>query len=279
MTYQPVLPASGVVGWTILKRTMPAQQAAFDKSAVMAREVKHFEENIGKIKTAEALVKDPVLLKVALGAFGLSGEFYKKAYIQKALEGGTENPESMANRIVDRKYRDLVAAFGFGDSKGAQTGRASFVREVAARYRVRQFEEAVGVVDGSMRIAMNFDREAAQLAALPLGERASLTRILGDVPMRTVLEKALGLPRAFAQLDIDRQIDILQDKGARLLPDGAKSLADPATRERIIRVYLAREQAEQFSAQLGGGGAALAILQNVSSGLRQSANLFESRLR
>jgi hypothetical protein len=278
MSYQPVLPVTGVAGWTLLKRTLPAQQAAFDKSAVTAREVKYFEENIGKATTAEALVKDPILLKVALGAFGLSDEYDKKAYIQKALEGGTEDPKAMANRIVDRKYRDMAGAFGFGDSKGAQTGDADFTKEVVSRYRVRQFEQAVGALDGSLRIAMNFDREAAQLAAMPLTDRAAWTRVLGDVPIRTVIEKAMGLPKQFSQLDVDRQLDVLQDKSARLLPDGVRSLADPAIRERIIRTYLARDQAEQFTAQMGGS-AALSILQNVSNGMRQSANLFASRLR
>ena len=69
MSYQPVVPAGGNLGWTFLKQTREAQQEAFDNSSIIARDTDYFRENIGKIQSAEELVADRRLLTVALSDY------------------------------------------------------------------------------------------------------------------------------------------------------------------------------------------------------------------
>lgn len=114
MGYQPIIPLSGISGWRFLQRTSEKQQAAFEKSADLARDMAYFRENIASVKTAEDLVADRRLLNVALTAFGLEGEIKKKAFIRKALEEGTGDG-SMAARMTDKAWKNFSAAFGFGD--------------------------------------------------------------------------------------------------------------------------------------------------------------------
>ena len=81
MTFQPVVQFGGHAGWAFLQRTETAQRDAFERSPSIERETTHFAENIGKIKSAEALVADHSLMKVALGAFGLEDDIQNKAFI------------------------------------------------------------------------------------------------------------------------------------------------------------------------------------------------------
>ena len=96
MTYQPVLPLSGYAGWALLNRTIAVQTAAFNKSPEITRDTDYFAANISKVTTAEDLVKDRRLLRVALGAFGLDDDINNKAFIQKVLSDGSLNADALA---------------------------------------------------------------------------------------------------------------------------------------------------------------------------------------
>ena len=262
----PVIPLPGVAGWSFLKRTMVSQQESFAASAPVKREMDYFRANIGRIDSAEALVADRRLLAVALEAYGLGDEVGKSAFIRKVLEEGTEDPAAMAARMVDTRFREFAAAFGFGDSKGAQTGIDGFAETVLARYKVRAFERAVGEVDESMRLALNFDRTMQDLATGSLSDAAAWYRALGDVPLRTVLESAYGLPSGFSQIDIDRQVETVRARTAGLLGSSLfATFADATNREDIIRRYLVREQVGDVTSPAARGLTALTLLQSARS--------------
>ena len=89
MSYTPAIPLSGYAGWAFLKRTMPTQQASFNAAPQNKRDEDYFREKIGTINTAEQLVNDRRLLRVALGAFGLDKDINNKFFIQKVLQDGT----------------------------------------------------------------------------------------------------------------------------------------------------------------------------------------------
>lgn len=162
----------------------------------------YFRENIASVKTAEDLVANRRLLKVALTAFGLEGEIDKKAFIRKVLEEGT-GEGSMAARLNDPSWKNFSAAFGF-DGDTAKTGNTGFADKILTSFKTKSYEIAVGKANDSMRLAMNFKREIADLAA---GEGKSWYNVLGNKALRKVFEGAFGLPTAFAQVDLDQQVE------------------------------------------------------------------------
>ncbi len=265
---QPLIPIGGVAGWSFLQRTLPEQRAAFEAADANRRETQYFRDTIAGIDSPEALMADRRLLTVALEAFGLGDEIDKRAFIETALREGTEDQGALAARLVDPRYREMAAAFGFGDAKGAQTAVDGFADAVLARYRARAFERAVGEVDESMRLALNFDRAADALSRRDISEDAGWFRLLGDPPMRSVIEGALGLPAEFSQIDIERQVEVVRERTQRLLgSDSFKALADGAARDDMIRQFLVREQIANggFSGPVRGQ-AALQILQSIPTG-------------
>ncbi|UWQ18424.1 DUF1217 domain-containing protein [Jannaschia sp. M317] len=240
MTFQPFIPSGGLAGWRFLQNTLDAQKAAHGASPIVQRDLDYFAANIGKVETAEQLVSDFRLLSVALGAFGLSEDVGSKFLIRRVLEEGTIDPESLANKLSDKRYRDLSRAFGFGDFPVANTALSDFPEKIAARYRDQSFEQALGQTDNTMRLALNARRE---LATISEGEGSNKTKwftIMGTPPLRSVFEGALNLPTSFATLDLDRQLKVLQERSLSAFgSDQVVDLAEPKTMEKILDRYTA----------------------------------------
>jgi hypothetical protein len=269
MGFQPQIPLAGVAGWRLLERIEPTQRAAFEKGPELAREIAYFEENIAGITSAADLVADRRLLKVALRAFGLEGELDKKAFIRKVLEEGTADPKALAARLTDPAFRKLSDAFGFGGVSGARTGEPGFAAKIVAAYKTRAYESALGESDNDMRLALHFRREIAELAAQ--GETgASWFSVLGSKPLRSVAEKAFGLPTAFGRIDVDRQNDLLREKAEGLFgTSDLSAFRDPENVEKMIVRFLARSQIEAGPSAGTRGSGALTLLQNASGDASQ----------
>ncbi len=270
------IPVSGYAGWRFLERTVERQQRAFDNSAQVKRDLEYFNANIANATTAENLVADRRLLRVALGAFGLDDDISKKAYVLKVLSEGTEAKQAFANRLVDKRYRAFAEAFGYGNRLGAKVKDAGFAQTISERYRIRQFEVAIGEADQSMRLAMGFSRQIPELLNSATTDSSAWFQILGNPPLRAVFETAYGLPRSFGALDVDRQREILRDKTNRLTGDpAAQGFRDPANVEKLLqRFFLRKQMAEGPSAGVRGS-AALSLLTNAAGSM---ASLFQSRL-
>jgi hypothetical protein len=277
VSYVPAIPLSGVAGWRFLERTAERQQATFEKSAEVRRKVAYFEERIGSVTSAADLVADRRLLEVALTAFGLEGEIDKKAFVRKVLEEGTTAEGALAVRLADPAWKNLSAAFGFGDTAGGRTGDPGFATRIVADYRTRAFEAAVGTADNDLRLAMNFRREIATLAAA--GETgASWYKVLGSKPLRAVFETAFGLPSGFVNLDIDRQRDILAERtDAAFGADKLAVFADPRVVEKMISRFLARAQIDRGAMPTGAAAGALTLLRGMNGGASGLLNLLASK--
>ena len=263
MSFAPVLLGTGYAGWTFLKRTMTSQTAAFNKAPEILRDEAYFRANIAKAKTADDLVNDRRLLKVALGAFGLDGDLNSKAFIRKVLSDGTLTEGALSNKLADKQYLKLSAAFGYGDFTTPRTVLSDFPDEILAAYKARQFDAAVGAQSGDMRLGLNSERELAVLAAKTnTSEDTKWLTIMGNAPLRRVMEKALGLPASLAALDLDQQLVVFKDRAQRVFGNsGISQFTDTAKVEVLLRRFLVRSEAEASGTQFGSKAAALQMLQ------------------
>ena len=280
MNFQPIVPIGGVAGFLFVERTREAQQEVFDRSPQLEREVAYFRENVATIGSAEELVADRTLLTVALGAFGLEDEIDKRYFLQKILEEGSEESDALANRLVDTRYREFAAAFGFGDLLGSRVQQSDFAERIVDAYKTRQFEVAVGNVDNSIRLSLNFEREIAGfLPETDAVDQAGTAwfRIMGNEPIRAVIQSALGIPDAVSALDVDRQREIFEDKATQIYGTSSVNLfQDPENVDRIIRDFLAREQIESGPSASTPGMSALTLLSSSGLGTASTANLLLS---
>lgn len=262
MSFQPVLPLGGLAGWGFLKRTLERQQAAQQAAPVQQRDEAYFRDRIGKVSTAEQLVSDKRLLRIALTAFGLEGDINSKAFIQKVLEGGTLKDGSLANKLADKQYQKLSAAFGFGDFSVPRTKISTFPDEILAQFRARSFETAVGTQNNTFRLALNAERELSALAARPISDTAKWYSVLGNAPLREVVQTALGLPKSFASIDLDQQVAVLKDRAETAFgSSGIDQFTDPARMESLVRRFMFRAEMQEQGAGSSSAAIALQLLQ------------------
>ncbi len=262
MTFQPVIPGAGMVGWGFLQRTYDAQFKAFGKSPQLERDTTYFTRKIGDVLTAQELVGDRRLLGVALGAFGLSDDLDNRFFIQKILEDGTNDSGALANRLADDRYKRLSDAFGFGPGDVPKTLNLSRMAEIADLFKIQSFEVSVGEQDDTMRIALYAQRELARLAGEEMSEDAKWFTIMGLPPLRSMLETALGLPTSFGQIDIDKQLEVFRDRASSSLGEASVSqFSDLQTMGRLTNLYLARSQIASFNATVSSGSTALTLLR------------------
>lgn len=249
MSFQPIIPSTGYGGWKFLQRTMASQKEVFTSSPEIKRDIDHFKAEIGKVKTARDLVNDPKLLRVALGAFDLSGDMQNKFFIERILTEGTSDPKALANRMGDKRYAAMAKAFGFGNLGGANTYRDSFVNDTIKRFADKKFETAVGQTAPDMRIALNLTQGLADATKGSTSDSAHWYRVMGTPPLRKAFETALGLPSSIGKLDIDQQLDQFQRRARSVF--GSEKVSEINTeenREKLSRLFLLRSEANRFSA-------------------------------
>lgn len=262
MSFVPALPIGGYAGWRFLNRTMEAQQAAFARSPTLQRDTAYFREKIGQIDSAEALVADRRLLRIALGAFGLEGEIDSRFLIRKVLEEGTLDPKSLANRLTDKRFAEFSRAFGF-DLGVPRSKISTFADRIVSAYETRQFEVAIGNQDDTMRLALNLRRELAELAGTDRSERIKWFTVLGTPPLRKAFETAFGLPAGFGAVDLERQLGVMQTRARAAFGEGTVAqFADPERMEKLVQRFLLRADLEGGAiSATARGSAALQLLQ------------------
>ncbi len=266
MTFSVTLPISGYAGWNFLKRTQEKQQALLSQNLVQQRDESYFREKIGTIKTAEDLVADRRLLRVALGAFGLSGDLNNRFFIRKVLESSALDTKSLANKLSDKRYGELSQAFGFGTFATPNTQLSTFADDILTKFRQQTFETAVGDVNGNMRIALYAERSLPELAAKNQSQATKWYSVIGSEPLRSLFQTALNLPSSFGSLDVDQQMKTLQSKSKAMFgSDTVDQFSDPAMLQKLIRIYVVRAEAASGSSSLAKGAGALQILQSQQS--------------
>jgi hypothetical protein len=270
MTYVPVLPTGGFAGWTFLKRTMAQQTKAFSAQPSLQRDEAYFREKISTVKTAEQLVNDPRLLRVALGAFGLEADAGNKFFIRRILEDGTLKPTSLANKLANKQYQKFSNAFGFGDFATPRTQLSDFADKILAPYRAQQFSVAVGTQNPDMRLALNAERELPELAQSSASPLSKWYTVLGNPPLRAVFERAFGLPASFGAIDIDKQVTTMQARTAAMF--GSSDLgqfSDPDKLNKMVRQFLVQSDLKATNTAQSGGQVALTLLQQSATRFRR----------
>jgi len=263
MSFQPIVPFGGLAGWSFLQNTKVAQQKAFEAAPVLERDTAYFAETIGEVKTAEDLVSDYRLLKVALGAFGLDDDLPNRAFIQKVLEEGSLDGDSFANRMVDKRYLALTEAFGF-DLGPPNTQLSDFATKIVDSYNTRQFEIAIGEQDADMRLSLALERDLGEIVGADNTANGKWYAILGNEPLLTVFQTALNIPEQSAGLDIDDQVRLMRDRAKNVFGDGeVAQFADPERIEDLNRLFLVRSQIRDLSAGMSSGAIALTLLQSI----------------
>ncbi|WP_164870893.1 DUF1217 domain-containing protein [Mesobaculum littorinae] len=259
MSFRPVVPLPGHAGWAFLKRTRPAQQEAFQQTGQVKRLSDHFTESISKVTSVEDLMSDRRLREVALGAFGLKDDIDSHYFVKQILSSNTREDGSLANKMSDKRYLAMARAFGFGDLGGPRTGDTGFARRILDQYHDREFEAAIGESDPNMRLVLGLNRDLGDVVKRSDNTNANWYAVMANPPLRQVFETALGLPKAFGTLDLDRQLSTFRDRAEAQF--GVREIADfnnDEMQSKLVTRFLAMADLQAGTTR-GMTGASIAL--------------------
>lgn len=277
MAFQPIIPMSGIGGWKYLQATYDKQLQSHSNSPQVRRDRDYMIEKFSQPIAVEDFLKDARLVRVSMTAFDLSGEEWKKGFINKVLTEVADPESTFLKRLNNSKYTAFAEALKPQDGK--ITLSEDDLAAIAVRFEASSFELAVGNVDDNMRLALNYQDEIKSLAAEGVSDTAIAYRILGDVPVSTLLKTALNLPSDMKGLSIERQAEILQNSLKKTL--GVSKLSDMASPEIVDKAivrYHAMKSITEGSTMYTPASAALTLLGGSSYGYGNNAsqNLFLS---
>lgn len=187
---------------------------------VASREIEHYEKTISSIKSIDDFMADDRVFRFAMKAFGLEEMSYAKGLVRKILEQGTDDPQALANQLVDTRYRDLANTFNFKRYEAAATSFTDATSGTVDRYIRQTLEEDAGTENQGVRLALYFERKAADING-PFD-------ILGDKALLQVVQTATGISPATASNPIDKQAKEIEK---RL---DLSDLKDPAKLEEFL---------------------------------------------
>ena len=278
MSYQPVIPLTGYNGWKFLESTLDKQIENYSDSASVKNDRDYFEQKMSSPITMEDFLSDTRLLRISLTAFDLGGEEWKGGFIRHVMEERADPDSTFLTRLNNTAYTNFANAFALQDGKVSLSADA--IATLGDQFELASFRSAVGDVDNNMKLSLNFQAKIGELVRAESSETANLYRLLGDVPVRTVLETALNLPGDFNSLDLDLQAKILKERMLSVFSISSVSdITKPEVVDKAIQRFHTMDMIESGQSSLSSGSVALTLLNNAAGfGATASQNLFLSIL-
>ena len=91
---------------------------------------------------------------------------YAKAFMRKVLEEGVDDPDSFANKLTDKRYRNLPSRFNFKRYGETTTAFDRTQQGTVDKYDRQTLEEQAGAKDDGVRLALYFARKAPDVESV-----------------------------------------------------------------------------------------------------------------
>lgn len=187
-----------------LTANLPATLGRIAEQPQVKRETAAYLSDIRRVKSLDDFLNNDRVYRYALKAFGLEEMTYGRAFIRRILSEGIDRRDSLANRLVDPRYRELAQTFNFPRYGQATTTFERAQQGIVTRYIRQTLEVEAGRDNEGVRLALHFQRKADSIST-PYG-------ILADRALLKVAQVTLGFAEASSQLSIDRQAELISRK-------------------------------------------------------------------
>lgn len=260
MPIQPSLIGGSLSGYAFLKATQERQQATFESSSDIQRNVDGMREKLSEPFTLDDLMGDRQLLSPVLESFGLGSEIDKGAFVRRIISQGPDDPAGFAQRLNNDDFIELARVLE-ADSDGVIRLSAASVDDLVQNYQDQAFQTAVGEQEPDLRLALNFETDIADLASESASDRSFWFKVIGNSPLMEVFTSAFILPTGFSNLDVDKQADYLQKRAEQRLGDDPRAaLATSDGIDKTVKDFLLQRQIENGPTALTPGASALSLL-------------------
>jgi hypothetical protein len=216
---------STMTRYQMLQTNSALTKTLTQNDATVKRDTEYYLANISKVKTIDEFVKDYRLFSYAMKAYGLEDMTYARAFMKKLLTEGVSSSTSMANKLVDPRYKEFAKAFDFAAKGDKATSEASATTEAVSKYYQQTLENKEGEQNEGVRLALYFKRKASSVT--------SVMGLLADKRLLTFMQTTFNIPKEASKAGIDLQVRNLEKH------INIKDLQDPKKVDRLIQRFSA----------------------------------------
>jgi hypothetical protein len=159
--------------------------------------IANFTQAVSSAKSMTQLLANPAFMNVLLNANGMSDQIGYTALATKALTSDLKDPNSLANKLADTRWKTLAGDYDFSDAGLAALQKPGALSAITASYTTATWQASQDSVTPGLSSALLFKTQAASIT--------SVDQILGDMTMRNVVTTALGIPKEIAFQSINAQ--------------------------------------------------------------------------
>jgi hypothetical protein len=219
------------------------------------RSIDYFQQNIGKITSADELLKDDKLYRFVMEAFDLSSQIFAKGLMKKVFSEGVTDNHSTANRMNDPKFKEIATVLSFAETGGAPLKEPKVVQAIIDRFVQARLEVSAEETNPAVRLALYFERKAASIN--------NWYQVFADPALQKVVFTVLALPDQTARQDLDR----LKDRISTKLD--ITDFKDPQKVRKFLDRFAAMYDMQNGPAQTSANLAA-SLIRPLSAGRRAS---------
>jgi hypothetical protein len=195
---------SAEAGFSVYVQNENQQIAKYSQEATVQQAVTYFKNNISQIKSVQQLTQNPQLLNFVLTAFGLQADASEPALIAGVLNSNLSSGTSLANELADPRYQQLAAEFNVATFGTSNFSNPNVIADVVNRYLTNAYETSLDSTNPALQNAAYFLRN--------IGSVTNAYNILADPVLRNVVETATGLPQTIANLPIQDEARLINQK-------------------------------------------------------------------
>jgi hypothetical protein len=187
-----------------ISRNTDRYNAMIRNRADVKAQIAYFQANIGKIKTVDDFMKDDKIYRFVMEAFDLGSQTYAKGLIRKVLEQGVTDTDSLANRMSDKKFKEMATVLGFKEADGKTLQEPKIVNAIVDRFVEVKLEEQADQQNPAVRLALYFQRKA--------GGITNWYQVMADRALQKVVFTAFGWPDQMATQNLDTVVNKMKAK-------------------------------------------------------------------
>lgn len=217
----------------VIDRTKESQISSIEKAPQHARAISEFRKSIEDVTTTKNFVNNYGAYNLIMKAHGLENQMFGKAMIAKILESDITDKNSLVRRLTNDSFTELHKSMGFTEAgtKIVNVKSLAWQEQMIEKYVEQTFVDQKSEEDPIVGKVLAFRQKA--------GDVKTWYDVLGDEDLSMVIRTALGVPQESANLDVDRQVEMLKAK-----MDIADLVGDPKVLESLERKFVAIAEAQ-----------------------------------
>jgi hypothetical protein len=188
-----------ITGWALLQKNSGAISKSYAAGTSTASDIAYFQSVAPTLTTPEKLLSNYRALTFVTTAFGMSGQQNETALLKQLMTQNPSSPSSLAMQLGTTNILQFANAMSNWSPPPFST--VSGIDKTVAGFQLNSYDAAVGQDNPVLQNALYFSQNAQGAT--------TLTQLMANPTLLSVVTGALGIPQAFGNLSFSQQVSML----------------------------------------------------------------------